>query len=93
MPTGKITKIVHLSLQSGFSTESSPQPKGYGYLSADGGDTEIYFPAKAVKGYGFDDLQAGQAVEFELDAQAPVAKSVTLSGAVLDAPSPQIEST
>jgi cold shock CspA family protein len=90
MPGGTILKVVHLSLQSSFSTESSPQSKGYGYLQADGQTDEIYFVAKALKGYGFDDLQVGQRVEFEQDGQAPVAKSVTLSGAVLDPPSPHL---
>jgi len=89
MPSGKITKIVHLSLQSSFSTDSSPQSKGYGFLKADGGGEDLYFAAKAVSGYSFDDLQVGQTVEFEEDPKTPMAKTVVLKGDVLEPPAPQ----
>ncbi|MDE0939404.1 MAG: cold shock domain-containing protein [Pirellulales bacterium] len=89
MPSGKITKIVHLSLQSSFSTESSPQPKGYGYLRADSGGEDLYFAPKAVKDYSFDDLQVGQEVEFEEDAKTPMVKTVALKGAIFEPPTPQ----
>ena len=91
MPAGKIAKIVHLTLQSSFSTESSPAPKGYGYIQPDDETTPVYFDSKAVKSYSFDDLQVGQAVEFDQDPKLPIAKSVTLSGNVLSPPSPQID--
>ena len=89
MPKGKITKIVHLSLQSSFSTDSSPQSKGYGFLRADLGGEDLYFAAKAVSGYSFDDLQVGQEVEFEEDPKTPMAKTVVLKGEILEPPSPQ----
>ncbi len=90
MPSGTITKIVHLTLQSSFSTESSPQPKGYGYLTPDEGREKLYFAPKAVKGFSFDDLQVGQQVDFEEDSKSGSAKSVSLRGPVLDPPTPQI---
>ena len=90
MPSGTITKIVHLTLQSSFSTESSPQSKGYGYLTPDEGSEKLYFAAKAVKGFSFDDLQVGQQVDYEEDSSSGTAKSVSLMGPVLDPPSPQV---
>ena len=92
MPSGTITKIVHLTLQSSFSTESSPQSKGYGYLTPDEGSEKIYFAAKAVKAFSFDDLQVGQQVDFEEDSSSSSAKSVYLRGPVLEPPSPQVHS-
>ena len=92
MATGKITKVVHLTLQSAASADCSPAPKGYGYLIDDNdgdGAEQVYFEPKAVQGYSFDELQAGQPVEFERDAKLPVAKSVKLAGEVLSPPSPQ----
>ena len=89
MPDGKITKIVHLSLQSSFSTDSSPQSKGYGFLRADAGGEDLYFAAKAVSGHSFDDLQVGQRVEFEEDPKNPMAKTVVLKGEILEPPAPQ----
>ena len=89
MPSGKITKIVHLSLQSSFSTESSPQPKGYGYLRADSGREDQYCASNAVKDYSFHDLQVGQEVQFEEDSKTPMVKTVALKGAIFEPPTPQ----
>ena len=89
MPSGTITKIVHLSLQSSVLADTSPQPKGYGFLKADAGGDDLYFAPKAVTGYSFDDLQVGQEVEFEEDPKVPMAKTVALKGVVLEPPPPQ----
>ena len=89
MPDGKITKIVHLSLQSSFSNDSSGQPKGDGFLQASDGGEDLYFAAKAVSGYSFDDLQVGQEVEFEEDPKIQMAKTVILKGEILEPPAPQ----
>ncbi|MEK6246943.1 MAG: cold shock domain-containing protein [Planctomycetales bacterium] len=91
MPVGKITKIVHLNLQSSASTESSPQSKGYGYLKGGDDETPLHFDAKAVSGYGFDDLQVGQEVDFVKDPKLPVAKSVSIPGDILSPPVPQVD--
>jgi cold shock CspA family protein len=93
MATGKINKVVHLSLQSAGSADCSPSLKGYGYVQPDDGesnDNALYFEAKAVQGYSFDDLQVGQTVEYEADAKAPIAKQVKLVGEILKPPAPQI---
>lgn len=93
MATGKISKVVHLSLQSAGSADCSPSLKGYGYVQPDDDesrDSALYFDDKAVQGYSFDDLQAGQSVEYEADAKAPIAKKVKLVGEILEAPAPQI---
>jgi len=93
MATGKISKIVHLSLQSAGSADCSPSPKGYGYVQADddeSSDKVLYFEAKDVQGYSFDDLQVGQTVEYDADAKTPIAKKMKLVGEILEAPAPQI---
>lgn len=88
MATGKIAKIVHLTLQSAASADCSPALKGYGYIEADG--ERIYFEPKAVKLYSFDDLQPGQEVEFERDAKYASAKSVEIKGELVHPPEPVI---
>jgi cold shock CspA family protein len=93
MAKGTISKLVHLSLQSANSADCSSAVKGYGYVKADDAkqdDPPIYFEAKNVEGYSFDDLQVGQTVEFDPDPKSAVAKKVRLIGEVLDAPSPRV---
>jgi cold shock CspA family protein len=94
MPKGRVSKVVHLSLQSSDSADASPAPKGYGYLideEADGGPSHIYFDAKSIHGYLFDDLQVGQEVEYDLDPKLPMAKQIRLIGAILSPPAPQVD--
>ena len=66
MPEGKIKKIV-----SG---------KGFGFIERDGGD--LFFHSSEVKGTSFDDLQEGQAVEFQegRGQKGPCATNVRLVG-------------
>ncbi|NIL97853.1 MAG: hypothetical protein GTO53_08940 [Planctomycetales bacterium] len=93
MASGKISKLVHLSLQSAGSADCSPAPKGYGYVRPDDGPSNeslLYFEAKAVAGYSFDDLQVGQTVEYEADPKAAIAKKIKLIGEIQEAPPPQI---
>ena len=94
MPRGKVSKIVHLSLQSAVSADASPAPKGYGYLiddEADGESGRVYFDAKSVDGYSFDDLQVGQEVQYDPDPKLPVAKQIRLTGTILAPPVPQVD--
>ncbi len=94
MPKGKVSKVVHLSLQSSESADASPAPKGYGYLvdeEADGDRSPIFFDAKSIHGYAFDDLQVGQEVEYDLDAKLPMAKQIRLTGTILSPPAPQVD--
>ena len=51
MPQGIITKIV--------------ADRGFGFISGEQG--EVFFHHSSVNGTAFDDLQQGQAVEYELD--------------------------
>ena len=68
MPTGTIKKIV--------------QDKGFGFIAADGGD--VFFHHSSVADQQFDNLAAGQKVEYTLDSEGtqkgkgPRAASVTL---------------
>ena len=91
MASGKIIKVVHLSLQSSGSADCSPQSKGYGFIEEAGSDTPVHFEARAVKGYSFDDLQLGQEVDFDKDPKLALAKSVTIAGEVLSPPSPKVD--
>jgi len=51
MPQGIITKLV--------------TDRGFGFISGERG--EVFFHHSSVSGTRFDDLQQGQAVEYELD--------------------------
>ncbi len=68
MPLGKIKKVV--------------QEKGFGFISQSQGE-DVFFHHSAVANQGFEDLQVGQEVEFQVDStpnpksKGPRAKSVT----------------
>ena len=51
MPQGIIKKVV--------------SDRGFGFISGERGD--VFFHHSSVTGVGFDDLQEGQTVEFELE--------------------------
>tara|TARA_B100000809_G_scaffold86325_1_gene84751 strand:- start:1270 stop:1473 length:204 start_codon:yes stop_codon:yes gene_type:complete len=40
--------------------------KGFGFIGPDGGSDDVFFHTSAVENANFDELQEGQAVEFEL---------------------------
>jgi cold shock CspA family protein len=70
MPTGKLVKLVHLSLQRCvLNTRLVPDhnDKGYGIIeSAEGQD--VYFSHEIVENrFGFDDLRKGQQLEYTLE--------------------------
>jgi cold shock CspA family protein len=70
MPTGTISKLVHLSQQT-YQPNSKLVPghndKGYGTIKDDDG-REVYFLHDAVPGIrGFDDLYHGQTVDYSLE--------------------------
>lgn len=52
MPSGVIKKLV--------------SDRGFGFIR--GENQEIFFHASAVEGVGFEDLQEGQTVDFEVDS-------------------------
>jgi len=57
MPQGTITKIV--------------SDRGFGFISAgESGKEEVFFHHSSVADAEFDNLQIGQAVEFEVEDQA-----------------------
>lgn len=68
MPVGTIKKLV--------------QEKGFGFISQPQGD-DVFFHHSAVENRGFEDLQVGQSVEFQIDStpnpkqKGPRAKSVS----------------
>ncbi|MGA2034239.1 MAG: cold shock domain-containing protein [Thermoguttaceae bacterium] len=52
MPQGTITKII--------------SDRGFGFISGERG--EVFFHHSSVSDHGFDNLQEGQTVEYELEA-------------------------
>ena len=68
MPGGKIKKLV--------------QEKGFGFISQAQGE-DVFFHHTAVENRGYEDLQVGQDVEFQIDnspnpkAKGPRAKTVS----------------
>jgi CspA family cold shock protein len=42
--------------------------RGFGFVTSNGVD--LFFHASVVEGVGFDDLEAGQLVDFDIDHQA-----------------------
>ena len=91
MPKGTISQVIHLSLQSSSAVEAGTKPKGYGYITPEDGGEQIFFDEKAVELYSLDDLQQGQAVEYELDPKVAMAKTVTPTGDIVSPPSPQVD--
>jgi cold shock CspA family protein len=70
MPTGKLTRLIHLSQQTHVPSTrlvTGHNDKGYGIIKdADGHD--VYFSHQAVAGlHGFDDLRKGQQVDYTLE--------------------------
>lgn len=70
MPTGKLVKLVHLSLQRCvLNTRLVPDhnDKGYGIIE-DAEGREVYFSHEIVENrFGFDDLRKGQDLEYTLE--------------------------
>ena len=42
--------------------------KGFGFISPDGSDTDVFVHFSAIQGSGYRSLDEGQAVEFEVTA-------------------------
>jgi len=40
--------------------------RGFGFISPDGGDKDLFFHAKELQGMQFNDLKEGDRVEFEI---------------------------
>ncbi len=63
MPTGKLIKLVHLSLQTYLPNTrlvSGHNDTGYGIIEDEDG-REVYFSHEVVEGrHGFDDLRQGR---------------------------------
>ena len=64
--------------------------EGYGFIKQDdGGDKDVFFHASSVAEPGFDDLQPGDAVTFDVEEgpKGPAATNVTkVAGGATEAP-------
>jgi len=54
LPTGKITRLV--------------RDRGFGFIKPDDSNQDVFFHTTSLTGGIFDDLQEGQTVEFQLQA-------------------------
>lgn len=52
--------------------------KGFGFITPDGSDKDVFFHSSALSGVSFDELQEGNAVTFETEDsdKGPRAKNV-----------------
>jgi cold shock CspA family protein len=80
MATGKLIKLVHLSLQRCVQSARlvmDRNDKGYGIIE-DAEGQEVFFAHDAVENrFGFDDLRKGQQVEYTLE-NAPYLRATSV---------------
>ncbi len=72
MARGTIKHLIHLSDQTDLPTSHlvpSQNSVGYGYIVGEDGQ-KVFFDFDAVEGARFEDLRAGQSVEFTLEKAA-----------------------
>ena len=53
-------------------------PKGFGFITPDSGEKDVFVHITAVQASGMDTLSDGQAVEFEVEADRRGPKAVNL---------------
>ena len=55
--------------------------KGFGFISREGEEKDLFFHANELQGVSFDDLNVGDAVTFEIvdGAKGPAATTVALA--------------
>jgi len=55
--------------------------KGYGFISREGEEKDLFFHSNDLEGVSFDELQEGAAVTFEVEngEKGPAAKKVKLA--------------
>ncbi|MFT5036674.1 MAG: CspA family cold shock protein [Candidatus Azotimanducaceae bacterium] len=58
---------------------------GYGFISQDGEEKDLFFHANELQGVNFDDLQEGQKVQFEV-GEGPKGPNAVNVGLATDAP-------
>lgn len=56
--------------------------KGFGFISPDGGDKDIFFHSSSLSGVAFNDLHEGQRVSYTIGQgpKGPRAENVQLEG-------------
>lgn len=72
MPTGIIKHVVHLSDSTDLLTAHlvpSHNSVGYGYIVGHDGRT-VFFDGEAIEGFRFEELAAGQQVEYTVESAA-----------------------
>lgn len=67
--------------------------KGYGFISRDGEDKDLFFHSTNLSGVSFDELQVGASVTFDVEngEKGPAAKNVRLASAAESSSAGQAE--
>lgn len=68
MKTGKIARVTD---------------RGFGFITEDGGTTDIFFHSNELQGVAFNELKAGDAVQFEIGDSPKGPNAVNVSRLVV----------
>lgn len=55
--------------------------RGFGFITPEGGDKDVFFHARALDGVEYDDLREGDAVTFELEEGPKGAAAINIAKA------------
>lgn len=55
--------------------------RGFGFITPEGGDKDVFFHARALDGVEYDDLREGDAVTFEMEEGPKGAAAVNVAKA------------
>ncbi len=55
--------------------------KGFGFITPDGGDKDVFFHSSALSGCEYNDLQVGDAVTFDVEQSDKGPRAVNVSRA------------
>ena len=60
-------RIIHLPFTNMNGVIKTKTEKGFGFITAEGQEKEIFFHSSALEGVTYDELKVGDAVTFEVE--------------------------